>query len=95
MPTTKRTMRDVAVTQKEKRLGIDVGPGFTQVSPVAYWYKQGRFQNDDEARGAFFLAYQQGLDGMGESIQQWMGLTQDEFDAWMRDSTLPARTHGA
>jgi hypothetical protein len=58
---------------------------------VSYWYRGGHFRNQDEAIGAFKLAYQQGLDGMGPSIQQWMGLTGPEFDAWMRDDALPAQ----
>lgn len=77
------------MTQKEKRRGIDVGPHMNQVSSVAYWYKQGHFSNEDEAMGAFRLAYQQGLDGMGKSIQEWMGLSKEEFGAWMRNNALP------
>lgn len=61
----------------------------SQVSPVAYWYKHGHFKNEEQARGAFELAYQQGMDGMGTSVAQWMGLTDSEFDAWMRDGMLP------
>jgi len=78
-------------TQKEHRRRIDVGPGFHQVSPVASWYRGGHFRNDDEARGAFTLAYQQGLDGMGASIQEWMGLSEAEYAAWTRDNSLPTR----
>ena len=66
-----------------------------QVSPVGYWYKHGHFKNEDEARGAFRLAYQQGLDGMGKSIQEWMGLSEAEFDAWMRDDALPKLSKNA
>jgi hypothetical protein len=83
--STKKT----PVTQKDHRRGIDVGSNFLQVSPVMYWYRNDHFQNEDEARGAFRLAYQQGLDGMGKSIQEWMGLTEKEFDAWMRNDELP------
>lgn len=54
-----------------------------------YWHRHGHFKNDDEARGAFRLAYQQGLDGMGASIREWMGMSEAEFDAWMRDDSLP------
>jgi hypothetical protein len=79
-------------TQKEHRRGVDIGPGPLQVSPAAYWYKHGHFKNEDQARGAFRLAYQQGLDGMGESIQEWMGLTSKEFDAWMRTEEIPSRS---
>lgn len=77
------------ITQKERRRQIAVGPKMTQVSPVMYWYKADYFKNEDEARGAFRLAYQQGLDGMGESIADWMGLTEEQYNAWMRDDTLP------
>ena len=61
------------------------------VSPAAYWYHAGKFANDDEARGAFKLAYQQGLDGMGKSIAEWMGMSAAEYEAWMRDESLPPR----
>lgn len=75
---------------KDHRAQIDVGPTVRQVSPVMYWYRGGdHFINEDEARGAFKLAYQQGLDGMGKSIREWMGLTPKQFDAWMRDGSLP------
>jgi hypothetical protein len=77
--------------QKELRQRIDVGPGLRQVSPALYWHMNGHFKNDDEARGAFKLAYQQGLDGMGTSISEWMGLTPEQYDAWMRDGSLPPR----
>lgn len=77
------------MSQKDMKRGIEVGPEFSQVSPVAYWYKNGHFKNDDEARGAFRLAYQQGMDGMGKSIQEWMGLSEKEFNAWMSNDSLP------
>lgn len=76
-------------TQKEHRQSIDVGPGTTQISPVMYWYKNNMFKNEDEARGAFRLAYQQALDGLGASVAGWMGLTPEQFSAWMRDDSLP------
>lgn len=75
--------------QKDHRRQVDVGEGLSQVSPVAYWYRQGHFATDDEARGAFKLAYQQGMDGMGLSVAHWMGLTEPEYDAWIRDDALP------
>jgi hypothetical protein len=78
-------------TGRGSRQSVDIGPGLCQVSPVMYWYKHGHFKNDDEARGAFELAYQQGLDGMGRSTREWMGLTLEQFAAWMRDGTLPPR----
>lgn len=86
----KPAAKTAAVTQASIRSGVDVGPKMGEVSPVAYWHRNGHFKNEDEARGAFRLAYQQGLDGMGTSIQGWMGLTEDEFDAWMRTGALPA-----
>lgn len=77
------------MNQKEIKRGIDVGSGFHQVSHAKYWFRYGHFKNEDEARGAFRLAYQQGLDGMGKSIAKWMGLTEREFASWMRDDSLP------
>jgi len=72
-------------TQREHKQSVEVGPGFGQVTTVADWYRNGHFATDDEARGAFELAHQQALDGMGSSVAAWMGLTQSEFDKWMRD----------
>ena len=59
------------------------------VLTVTEWYRLGHFKSESEARGAFELAYQQGLDGMGSSIHAWMGMTGDEYDAWMRCGALP------
>ncbi len=54
MPTSPRSnVKGAAVTQAEKRRSIDVGPKMGQVSTAAYWYKNGHFASDDEARGAF------------------------------------------
>ncbi len=83
MPKNEKT------TQEEHRRNIDVGPYHSQVSPVMYWYQHGHFKNDDEARGAFKLAHQQGLDGMGKSIADWMGMTDDEYNQWMMNDQLP------
>lgn len=77
--------------QRDKKRGIDVGSGLHQVSPVSYWYKYGHFKNEDEARGAFRLAYQQGMDGMGESVDKWMGLTEKEFSLWMSRDEIPKK----
>ena len=79
--------------ETEKRRSIKVGDDISSVSTVAYWYKHGHFTSEEEAQGAFKLAYQQGLDGMGKSIQEWMGLTDTEFDAWMRYDSLPTKKH--
>jgi len=72
------------MTQREHRRKIEVGP-------VMDWYQAGHFASNEEARGAFKLAYQQGLDGMGRSIAEWMGMTADQFDDWMRGNGLPSR----
>lgn len=78
-------------TQAAIRRAIDVGPRIGQVSPVGYWYRAGHFSSDDEAQGAFELAWQQFMDGCGVSAEEWMGLTTAEVNAWHRDGTLPAR----
>lgn len=77
--------------QAEKRRGIDVDTALTSVTSVAAWYRSGQFASDEEALGAFKLAYQQGMDGMGESPEKWMGLTDEEFKAWMLHNTLPIK----
>jgi hypothetical protein len=55
-----------------------------------YWLKNGLFKDECEARGAFRLAHQQALDGMGTSIPEWMGLTAEQFDNWIKDGSLPS-----
>jgi hypothetical protein len=72
------------MNQRDRKRTIDIGDRMGQVTTVASWLRNGHFANADEARGAFKLAHQQGLDGMGPSIQEWMGLSDSEFDAWMR-----------
>jgi hypothetical protein len=84
-------MAHVSVTQKEMRQGIAVDKGIRDVTSVGVWYREGHFETEEEARGAFKLAYQQGLDGMGKSIAAWMGLTDQEYDAWMREDALPPK----
>lgn len=69
-----------------------MGLAAKHVSTVTFWYRKRHFQSDDEARGAFLLAYQQGLDGMGNSIPEWMGLTSEEYDAWVRRHELPPKS---
>lgn len=59
------------------------------VNTVTEWLRSGLFRNEDEARGAFRLARQQYLDGMGGDTN-WMGMTSAEFDAWMKHGTLPS-----
>lgn len=79
------------LTQRELKHRVDIGPAMGQVSPVGYWYKHGHYPNDEQARGAFDLAWQQYMDGMGKSAEEWMGLTTEEVDAWHRDGTLPGK----
>jgi hypothetical protein len=77
------------ITQRQMRQGIDVDGGFTSVVSVTSLYRAGFFRTEEAAMGAFLLACQQGLDGMGKSIGEWMGMTETEYDSWMRDKTLP------
>lgn len=77
------------MTQREMRQGISVDEGFASVVSVTGLYRADFFRTEEAAMGAFKLACQQGLDGMGKSIGEWMGLTEAEYDAWMRDQTLP------
>jgi hypothetical protein len=76
-------------TQRQMRQGIAVDDGLTSVVSVASLYRAGYFPSEEAAMGAFLLACQQGLDGMGKSIGEWMGLTETEYDSWMRDKALP------
>ena len=78
--------------QRDIKRKIAVGHRMNQVSPASYWYKHGHFKNKDEARGAFKLAYQQGMDGMGKSVQKWMGMTAEEFDSFMRHDAIPKKS---
>lgn len=64
---------------------------FSGISTVTGWYRAGAFRTEAEARGALALAHQQALDGMGRSVAEWMGLTSDELDAYVRDDVLPER----
>ncbi len=77
--------------QKMMRRRVDVSNSINGVTTVGSWYKAGHFDNDEQALGAFKLAYQQGLDSMGESISAWMGLNEDEFAEWMKNDTLPKK----
>jgi len=79
------------ITQREIRQGVDVGRGMFQVTSVSDWYKNNHFDSDEAAKGAFDLAYQQALDGMGKSIREWMGLSEDEFSAWYGNGILPQK----
>lgn len=61
------------------------------VSSVMHWYRAGVFKTPEHAKGAFALAYQQALDGMGPSVAAWMGMTNRELDDWIRYDALPFR----
>ncbi|CAN7747843.1 hypothetical protein [Duganella sp. LjRoot269] len=76
-------------TQRQMRQGIVVDGGLRDVTSVTSWYRAGHFKSTEAASGAFELAYQQAMDGMGKSISAWMGMTESEFDVWMRHKTLP------
>ena len=80
------------MNQRDVRRKVAVGPGMHQVSSASYWYKYGHFKNEDEARGAFKLAYQQGLDGMGAGIREWMGLTEEEFGRFISNDAIPKKS---
>jgi hypothetical protein len=78
--------------QREHRQSIAVDTNsLHDVTSVGRWYKAGHFENEEQARGAFKLAYQQAMDGMGKSIAQWMGLSETELNAWMRSGALPPK----
>lgn len=61
------------------------------LSTVTDWYRANHFRNEDEARGAFELAWQQYMDGCGLSAAQWLGMTAEELDGWVRNGTLPPK----
>jgi hypothetical protein len=79
------------ITQREMRQGIIVDGGLRDVTSVTNWYRGGHFKSDEAASGAFELAYQQAMDGMGKSIEEWMGMSAAEYDAWMRNGALPKK----
>lgn len=58
--------------KKKLSTSVQVSKG-VNVSTVAWWYQKGLFRNEDEAMGAFKLAYQQGMDGLGPSVEAWIG----------------------
>lgn len=82
-PSTQPSQRDI-------RRSVNVGGQLGQVSTVAGWWRAGHFRTTQEARGAFELAYQQAMDGMGTSIAAWMGLSDDELRAWRDNGARPA-----
>lgn len=79
------------VSQREMRQGVIVDGGLRDVTSVTSWYRAGHFKSEQAASGAFELAYQQAMDGMGKSIAAWMGMTEVEFDRWMRTKSLPSK----
>lgn len=81
----------MVVQQRKIRQGVTVGDGLTDVSSVGYWWANWNIPNDEQGRGSFWLAYQQAMDGMGESIHAWMGISKEELGAWMRYGALPKR----
>ena len=76
--------------QSVAKAGVKVDGGFLDVSSARFWWEAEHFDSSAEARGAFKLAYQQGMDGMGRSPREWMGLDEKAFDAWMRNGALPS-----
>ena len=79
------------ITQREMRQGIIVDGGLMDVSSVTYWYRSGHFGSDEAAAGAFELVYQQAMDGMGKSIESWMGMSEAELNEWRENKTLPSK----
>lgn len=62
------------------------------VTTVRALWMSGHFKSEDEARGAFEYAENQGQEGMGDAgARDWMGLTRDEWNSWKHSRTLPAR----
>lgn len=74
--------------QATHRQEIEVGAGSEQVSPVMYWIEQGLLDGE-AARGAFFLAYQQSLDGMGKSKCEWLGISEEQMSDYIRFDKIP------
>jgi len=61
-----------------------------KIETVTGWLRAGLFATNEQARGAFMLAHQQWLDGLGRgSHREWLGMTEAEFNAWMRDHKIP------
>ena len=76
--------------QSAAKAGVKVDGGFLDVTSARAWWEAEHFDSPAEARGAFKLAYQQGMDGMGSSPRQWMGLSEKAFNTWMRSGALPS-----
>jgi hypothetical protein len=73
MGTITKNQRQATIRQQ-----VNVGPKISQVSPLSYWIGQ-TILTPEGVLGAFELSYQQCLDGMGESLEQWTGLTSDQI----------------
>lgn len=54
-----------------------------------FWHDHGHFKNEDESRGALFVAYQAWLDG---APWETLGLSHDEYNAWVRNDEVPPPT---
>jgi len=87
LPTARRSK---GFTQRDHRRLVEAGAKPGRVVPVGLWHRDGHFCSEAEAHGAFKLAYQQAVDGLGSSTAGWMGISQGELDAWLRHGTLPA-----
>ena len=60
-------------------------------STVTEWYRAGHFCSEEEAMGAFKLAYQQAIDGIGIGPEDWMGMSSEEYSFWMTNDQLPSK----
>ncbi len=58
---------------------------------VTEWYRAGHFANEAQAMGAFKLAHQQAVDGMGANPADWMGMDPTEYRAWLERDELPPK----
>ena len=58
---------------------------------VTELYRADHFTSEEDAMGAFKLAYQQAIDGMGVGPQDWMGMSPEEYSAWMTNDSLPQK----
>ena len=56
--------------QSVAKAGVKVDGGFLDVSSARFWWEAEHFDSSAEARGAFKLAYQQWMDGMGWSPRE-------------------------
>lgn len=78
-------------TNKFKRSYLNMPDKNHNQTTVTEMYRCGHFSSEEEAMGAFKLSYQQAIDGIGISVEDWMGLSQMEYSAWMRSDQLPSK----